>query len=91
MFLCSSDAKPTIQELQLLKQNERGSELRIIESMASKWQTIAIFLGFDGSRIETIDMEAMKKPEDACRQMLKKWLDGDKSLKPVTWKAYSNV
>lgn len=54
--------------------------------MAYKWKQLAMSLNFDGPKIESIDMGAMYKPEEACRQMLVKWLDGDDELKgPVTW------
>ena len=43
-------------------------------------------LDFNGPRIESIDQGALRMPEEACRQMLVKWLDGDNDLiGPVTW------
>ena len=60
--------------------------MRVIEGVAYKWKELAMSLDFDGPRIESIDMGAPCKPEEACRQMLVKWLDGDDNLRgPVTW------
>ena len=60
--------------------------MRVIEGAAYKWKELAMSLDFDGPRIESIDIGALCKPEEACRQMLVKWLDGDDDLKgPVTW------
>ena len=60
--------------------------MRVIRDAAYKWRELAMSLNFDGPRIESIDMGALCKPEEACRQILVKWLDGDDDLRgPVTW------
>ena len=60
--------------------------MRAIEGVAYKWKELAMSLNFDGPRIESIDIGALCKPEEACRQMLVKWLDGDDDLRgPVIW------
>lgn len=82
---CSVDDKPKLSELQLLEGRD-GGKVRVIEGVAHKWKNMATSLSFDGPRIESIDMGALKMTEDACRKMFVKWLDGDHDLKePVTW------
>ena len=73
-----------MHQLQLLKFSD-GTELRIMEKMAPKWKQVAIALGFDGPRIETIEMGAHYKPGDACLKMFTDWLAGGHDLKPPTW------
>ena len=65
--------KPKLHELQLLKFSD-GSELRIIDTVAPKWKQVAIALGFDGPKIETIEMSAHYQTEDACLKMFIDWL-----------------
>ena len=46
---------------------------------------MAIALGFDGARIEIIEMGALHQPEDAGLKMFTDWLAGGHDLKPPTW------
>ena len=74
-----------MQELQLLKDNN-GRQVRVIDSVAPCWQSLAVALGFDGSSIQVIGMGAFHKPDDACREMFIRWLNGEQSLRrPLTW------
>ena len=73
-----------MNELQLLKIPD-GTELRIIEKVVPKWKQVAIALGFDGARIETIEMGALRQPEHASRKMFTAWLAGGHDLKTRTW------
>ena len=43
---------------------------------------MAIALGFDGPRIETIEMGALRQPGDACLKMFMEWLSRGHDL---TW------
>ena len=70
-----SDSKLTTQELQALHHNK--GTLRIIESTAADWETFAISLGFDMPVIQTIRRATHYQPEDACREMLARWLEGE--------------
>ena len=64
--------KPKLSELQLLKFPD-GNELRIMDTVAPKWKEVAIALGFDGPKIETIEMGAHYQPGDACLKMFIDW------------------
>jgi hypothetical protein len=79
--------KPELYELQLLEFDEGRESLRIMERVTPKWKQVAIALGFNGSRIEAIEMGALRQPEDACLKMFTEWLAGGHDLRPPTWDA----
>ena len=76
---------PELYELQLLEFDKGRESLRIMERVTPKWKQVAIALGFNGSRIESIEMGAPWRPEDACLKMFTGWLAGDHDLRPPTW------
>ena len=51
--------------------------MKIIEGTAAQWETLAISLGFDMPVIHTIRRATHYQPEDACREMLARWLGGE--------------
>ena len=57
-----------------------------MEEVAAHWHDFAIALGFKPHIIKIIEQQTRCNPEDACREMFFRWLHGDKSLQPVTWK-----
>ena len=59
--------------------------MRIIKSIAAKWEALAIRLGFEGMTISTIRKGAFYQPDDACCKMFTRWLNGEEGLKPPTW------
>jgi hypothetical protein len=79
--------KPELYELQLLKFDKGRELLRIMERVTPKWKQVAVALGFNGSRIEAIEMGTLRQPEDACLKMFTDWLAGGHDLKPPTWDA----
>ena len=81
---CMTGDKPKLQDLDLLKLRD-GSEMRLIEIIAAKWEKLAIRFGFDESRISNIKRGAFFQPEDACLKMFMRWLNGEHDLKPPTW------
>ena len=76
--------KPKLQDLDLLKLTD-GREVRLLESVAVKWEKLAIRFGFEETRISNIKRGAFFQPEDACLKMFTKWLNGEHDLKPPTW------
>ena len=77
--------RPELYELQLLEFDKGMESLRIMEKVTPKWKQVAIALGFNGSKIKTIEMGALRQPEDACLSMFSDWLDGGHDLQPPTW------
>ena len=60
--------------------------MRIIETIAYDWQSVAIALGFDGSQIKNIEKDHPNRCENASCDMLSRWLYGEHDLHgPVTW------
>ena len=84
MTLILLGKKPELYELQLLE-FDKEITLRIMEKVVPKWKQVAIALGFNGSRIEAIEMGAPWRPEDACLKMFTDWLAGGHDLRPPTW------
>lgn len=63
-----------------------GDSVRIIETIACDWQSVAIALGFDGPRIKNIEKDHPNRCENASHDMLLRWLHGEHDLHgPVTW------
>ena len=77
--------RPELYELQLLEFDKGMESLRIMEKVTPKWKQVAIALGFNGSKIKTIEMGALRQPEDACLSMFSDWLAGGHDLQPPTW------
>ena len=59
------DTTPELHELQLLTFGEGKESVRIMERVTPKWKQVATAFGFNGSRIEAMEMEAFYKPGDA--------------------------
>ena len=84
-FDLNAGKKPTLRELQLLRDND-GRQVRVIDTVAPCWQELAVALGFDGAAIEVIDRGDFYRPEDACRKMFIRWQNGEQGLRrPITW------
>ena len=56
-----------------------------MKEVAPEWDEVAVALGFDGARIETIKKGAHYQPKEACHEMFMEWLDGGHDLQPPTW------
>ena len=63
-----------------------GKQIKVIKSVAFKWEQLAIALGFDGATIEKIKKDKFHQSKDATAEMFQEWLDDDHNLQgPVTW------
>ena len=77
--------QPKLRELQLLEGVD-GKKVRVIERVAPDWKDLAIALGFDQSRIKTIEKNYRGSMEEACTEMFMRWLAGEHDLaQPCTW------
>ena len=73
-----------MSQLQLLEgRGER--KLRILDEVAHQWKDLAIALGYDYPKMDSMDQKALRDPREACREMFGHWLDGDNELQPVSW------
>ena len=81
LFFSAAD-RPELHELESLKVS--SEQLRIIQEVAIKWEKLALHLKFPDRVIEIIKKDHRHSSEDACREMLRRWLAGE-SGQEVTW------
>jgi len=62
-----------------------GRQVKIVETIAYRWQDVALALYFEGSVIASIKESTFSNVEEGCRRMLDRWLEGG-CHEPVTWK-----
>ena len=74
--------KPELHELDLLK--GKSKTVTIIDSVASKWDKLAIRLYFGGEDIRRIQRSSQHQSDTACRNVFIDWLGGN-GREPITW------
>ena len=81
----TSDAKPTLAKLSLLRTTQ-GKKIKIIERVAPFWQRLGDQLDFDenGSKLETINADHTTS-KACCRAMFRHWLSGN-GVTPCSWR-----
>ena len=58
----------------------------MIEGVAARWEHLAHALHFESSVIEIIRRNSFHQTEDACRDVLWRWLEGQgETRQPVNW------
>ena len=85
----ATGSKPKLQELQALSSESGRSDIRVIDTVAARWEDLAIALGFEAV-IERIRRDYVQDARGACRHVLTEWLaerdEGSSNLRgPVTW------
>ena len=77
---------PTLRTLTILQTGE-GKKIKVIETVAPKWQKFGALLDFDGSgtKLELIEKTHPSDPEECCRSMFQHWLKGN-GVKPCSWR-----
>lgn len=70
------DDVPKIYQLEQLT-GSNSKTVRVIDSVAAKWEELAIALGFDASAIDRIRRDYSSDCKEACSQMLIKWLKAE--------------
>ena len=80
------DATPTLKNLSIMKIKE-GKRIRIISTVASKWQDLGDQLEFDefGAKLDAIKTKNLGDPEACCREMFQHWLKGSGVI-PCSWR-----
>ena len=65
-----------------------GKKIRIISTVASKWQELGDQLEFDefGAKLDAIKTKNHENPEACCREMFQHWLKGN-GVKPCSWRS----
>ena len=60
--------------------------MKIIETVAARWEEVALALHFEGHILRNIRYDPhIQCIDTSCREMFQKWLDGE-GREPVTWK-----
>ena len=78
-FSCTTGDKPKLKQLQKLV-CPSGVTLKVIKSVAAKWESIAIALDIDYST----EQRDFSHVEAACIAILRRWIDGE-GEQPATW------
>ena len=74
--------RPELHQLTMMEINK--CKVKVIESTASIWKKLALALKFPQSIIDNIQTDNNNRCEDACRDMLGRWLNGNmETLQPV--------
>ena len=79
-----TEQPPILSELQCLKSS--AGTVRIIDSIAYKWESVAIQLAIPQSKVKTIKRDT-DGAEDACCRMLGIWLKGGHKT-PMNWRTF---
>ena len=76
---------PSLAQLRRLK-TSRGPDIRIIDQVAPKWDTLAIEMDFDqkGDTLAAIRKD-FSSVLDCCTETFRLWLDGKGNRQPATW------
>ena len=85
------DDRPRLYELRRLKIKGQEHTLKTIKEIASKWEQVAVFLDFEQCTINNITRDNVSSCEKACEAMFEKWLQGNTSAQPVTWRKLIDV
>ena len=66
-----------------------GKLIKVVDSVAFKWEELAIAFGFEGAAIERIKKDNFHKSKDSAIKMFDEWLNegtfGCNRHLPVTW------
>ena len=97
MYLCNMHTYivalfrcPKFHELDLISGNKKT--VRVFEGTASKWESIATRLYFEGNTISQIWTESQNNQLGACRSVFTEWLSGKEGLRtPRTWSTVIKV
>lgn len=84
MFL--TDDKPSLKDLLLLK-GKGGRKLRVIDTIASQWEELAIALGFDGHVIHCVQKDYDHDCKGATSKIFRMWLENEdeRLIGPISW------
>ena len=72
--------RPTLHQLQDLRVQHQDSPVRVIDTIAGQWETVAIALHFEWNTIEFIRYNS----NVSTVSMLGRWINGG-GRKPVNW------
>ena len=70
-----------------MMRNAEEKKVKIVETVAPKWQRLGDQLEFDerGSQLDLIKAKYPNDPVECCREMFKHWLNGN-GVRPCSWR-----
>ena len=77
-----------IQSLEVIE-GRGGRKVRVIESIGSEWEEVAKALDMGQEDIDMIKTTHSDNDEEACREMLATWLEGNNG--EVSWTAFTQA
>ena len=79
---------PDIEALKVLE-GHGGRKVRVVESIGSEWEEVAKALDMGQEDIDMIKSTHSDNDEEACREMLATWLEGNNG--EVSWTAFTQA
>ena len=83
-----SSTTPNIKALEVLE-GHGGRKFRVVESIGSEWEEVAKALDMGQEDIDMIKTRHSDDDEEACREMLATWLEGNNG--EVSWTALTQA
>ena len=84
----SMSSLPMLHQIDHIESN--GKVVKVIETVAATWETVATRLHFNHNLIECIKRDGHYQTDPCCRKMFGEWLGG-KGRKPVNWQTLITV
>ncbi len=87
-----SDRKPKLFELEYLENSNGTLSVQIIDRVQGRWKALIGYFGLPPHTKEAILGMRDFSPENACREVFRRWLDGgDELLSPKDWNTVIEV
>ncbi len=87
-----SDRKPELFELEYLENSNGTLSVQIIDRVQGRWQALIGYFRLPPHTKEAILGMRDFSPENACREVFRRWLDGgDELLSPKDWNTVIKV
>ena len=82
-----TDKQPQLHQLEQLTGSDGSKSVQVINSVAAKWEELAIALGFDAPAIAHIKRDYSTDCREACSQMLQMWLrmECNTASRSISW------
>lgn len=82
-LLFTGQVRVELHQLQVLRCSE-GKKIKVMDTVAWKWEDLALALHFDGPTLLTIKKDSALCSKTACCTVLQRWLEG-KGRQPACW------
>ena len=88
----SLDERPILAQFHVFKLASESHSVDIVQEVANECDKLGILLGLKHSLVtNTMSGKAYGNLEDKCRSIINKWLIGQGTAVPVTWRTFIGV